>query len=87
MIQDHMINPLNNLGTIKKFNGVNIDQTQSFNHVHCETCINKIVKHHNWQHEQTRVKPIPMKTEVAYQTRIQLDENPKSMKERRQLEK
>ena len=27
MIQERMINPLNNLGTIRKFNGVNIDQT------------------------------------------------------------
>ena len=43
-IQDRMINPLNNLGTIRKFKGVNIDQKQSFNHVHCETYINKIAQ-------------------------------------------
>ena len=48
MIQERMINPLNNLGTIRKFNGVNIDQTQSYNHLHCETYINKIVTHHGW---------------------------------------
>ena len=64
-----MINPLNNLGTIRKFNGVNIDQKQSFNHVHCVTYINKIVQNHNWQNEQTRVKPIPMRTDVDYQTK------------------
>ena len=56
MIQDFMINPLNNLGTICKFHNVNIDQTQSFNCVHCETYNNKIVKYRNWQHE-----PKPMK--------------------------
>ena len=54
MIQDRMIDPLNNLGTIRKFNSVNIDQKRNFNHVHCETYINKIVQHHNWQHEKMR---------------------------------
>ena len=29
-----MINPLKHLGTIWKFHSVNIDQTESFNHVH-----------------------------------------------------
>ena len=81
-----MINPLNNLGTIRKFNGVNIDQTESFNHVHCETYINKIVQHHNWQHKKIRAKPIPMKTDVNYQTQIQLDEGPELLKEQQQLE-
>ena len=86
-IQDCMINPLNNLGTIRKFNGVNIDQTRSFNHVHCETYIKKIVTHHKWQHEKIRTKPIPMKTDVDYQTRIQLEEGPDSLKEQQNLEK
>ena len=87
MIQERMINPLNNLGTIQKFNGVNIDQTQSFNHVHCETYRKKIVHHHKWQHEKIRARPIPMKTDVEYQTRIQLEEGPESLKEQQQLEK
>ena len=76
MIQDQMINPLNNLGTIQKFNGVNIDQTQSYNHVHCKTYINKIVEHHDWQHLKTANKPIPKRTDTEYQTRIQLNEGP-----------
>ena len=86
-IQDRMINPLNKLGTIRKFNGVNIDQKRDFNHVHCETYIKKIVHHHGWQNETTRVKPIPMKTDVDYQTRIQLEEGPESLKERKHLER
>jgi len=36
-IQQRMTNPLNILGTVRKFNGVNIDQTRDFNHVHCQT--------------------------------------------------
>ena len=82
-----MINPLNKLGTIRKFNRVNIDQTRSFNHVYCETNINKIVQHHEWQNEKMRVKPIPMKTDVDYQTKIQLEEGPESMKEQKHLER
>ena len=82
-----MINPLDNLGKIRKFTGVNIDQTQFFNHVHCETYSNKIVRHHNWQHKKTRAVPIPMKTDVDYQTRIQVDEGPESLKKQQQLEK
>ena len=86
LIQDWMINPLNKLGTIRKFNGVNIDQKRNFNHVHCKTYIKKIVEHHNWQHETMRARPIPMKTDVEYQTRIQLEEGPESLKDQQQLE-
>ena len=86
-IQDRMINLLNNLGTIRKFNGVNIDQTQLFNRVHCETYIQKIVKHHDWENERIRVNPVPMRTDVEYQTKIQLDKGPETLKEQKQLEK
>ena len=64
MIQNRMINPLNNLATIRKFNGININQTQSFNHVHCETYINKIAQHHKWQNERIRVKQVPMRKQI-----------------------
>ena len=76
MIQDRMINPLNNLGMIRKFNGVNIDQTSSYNHLYCETYINKTVTHHGWQHLKSANKPILMKTDTKYQTKIQLNEGP-----------
>ena len=82
-----MINPLNNLGIIRKFNGVNIDQTQSYNHLHCETYIDKIVLHHGWQNLKLANKPIPMNTDTEYQTKIQLNEGPESIKEQKQLEK
>ena len=86
-IQDHMIKLLNKLGTIRKFNGVNIDQKRDFNHVHCETYIDKTVQHHGWQNEKTRKRPIPMKMDVDFQIRIQLEEGPESMKERKHLER
>jgi hypothetical protein len=34
LIQARMTNPLNQLGTIRKFNGVNVEQTRYYNHVH-----------------------------------------------------
>jgi hypothetical protein len=33
LIQARMTNPLNQLGTIRKFNGVNVEQTRYYNHV------------------------------------------------------
>ena len=38
-IQSYMANPINNLGIIKRFNGVNIVQTRHYVKVHCETYI------------------------------------------------
>jgi hypothetical protein len=48
LIQARMTNPLNQLGTIRQFNGVNVEQTRYYNHVHCQTYIGKIVSHHGW---------------------------------------
>ena len=39
------------------------------------------------QNERIRVKPIPMRTDVEYKTKIHIDEGPESLKERKQLEK
>lgn len=42
-IQKHMANPLNDLGIIKRFNGIDIQQTQQFITLHCATYIEHIV--------------------------------------------
>ena len=55
--------------------------------MHYKTYINKIVEHHSWQHLKAANKPIPMRTDTDYQTRIQLNEGPESIKEQKQLEK
>ena len=83
MIQERMINPLNTLGTKQKFDGININQTQSYNHMHCETYINKIVEHHSWKHLKSANKPIPMRTDTEYQTQIQRSQGPESIKEQK----
>ena len=67
-IQQRMTNPLNVLGTVRNFNRVKIDQTRDFNHVHCQTYIEKIVSHHGWENVTSR--PTPMKTDDKYQADI-----------------
>jgi hypothetical protein len=69
-IQDRMTNPLNQLGTIRKFNGVNVEQTRYYNHIHCATYIEKIVSHHGWDNLKIQSPPTPMKSDSKYQKQI-----------------
>jgi hypothetical protein len=85
-IQGYMANPLNDLGIIKRFNGVDILQTRHYVKVHCETYIGRIVTHHGWQNEKAANLPLPMKTDTAYQAMIQLAEGPEDPKEQQNLE-
>jgi hypothetical protein len=85
-IQGHMANPLNDLGVIKRFNGVDIVQTRHYVKVHCETYLARICEHHGWTNEKCANKPVPMKSDSTYQAILQLAEGPESMKERQQLE-
>jgi hypothetical protein len=86
LIQARMKNPLNQLGTIRKFNGVNVEQTRYYNHVHCQTCIEKIVSHHGWAKPKIRSPPTPMKRDSKYQVDIQTSRGPESIKEQKELE-
>jgi hypothetical protein len=52
-IQDSMVNVLNELGVIKRFNGLDIEQTRHYIKISAQTYINKIVEHHGWQLEKT----------------------------------
>ena len=54
LIQERMTFPLNILGIVRKFNGVDVEQTQNYNHVHCKTYIERICKHHGWTNLPTR---------------------------------
>jgi hypothetical protein len=85
-IQGYMANPLNDLGIIKRFNGVDILQTRHYVKVHCETYIGRIVTHHGWTNEKAANLPLPMKTDTAYQAMIQLAEGPEDPKEQQTLE-
>jgi hypothetical protein len=82
MIQVRMTNPLDQLGRIQKFNGVNVEQTRYYNHVHCETYTGKIVSsHHGWDKLKSRSPPAPMKSDSKFQADIQMSRGPESIRE------
>ena len=85
-IQGYMANPLNNLGIIKRFNGVDIIQTRHYVKIHCETYITQIVEHHSWTTEKAANLPLPMKSNTSYQAILQLAEGSECIKEQVQLE-
>jgi hypothetical protein len=78
-IQDRKTNPLDQLGTIRKFNGVNVEQTRYYNHIHCATYIEKIVSHHGWNSLKIRSPPTTMKRDSKYQADIQTSRGPESI--------
>ena len=78
--------PLNFLGTVTKFNGVDVEQTRNYNHVHCQSYIDKIIEHHNWNNLITRNPPTPMRADSQHQAEIQLTRGPDDPKEAKALE-
>jgi hypothetical protein len=85
-IQDNMVNPLNELGIIKRFNGLDIQQTQHYIKISCQTYIDKIVEYHKWQHEHTANLPIPMRNDSTYQANLELSYGPEDVKEQQERE-
>jgi hypothetical protein len=85
-IQDNMVNVLNELGVIKRFNGLDIEQTRPYIKISTQTYINKIVEHHRWQLEKTANLPLPMRNDSTYQATLELSYVPDDVKEERELE-
>jgi hypothetical protein len=81
-----MQNPLNDLGVIKRFNGIDILQTRDFVKISCETYIDKIVSHHNWQHEVASNQPIPMRADSESLRKLELSKGPEDPVEAQALE-
>ena len=82
-----MTNAMNDLGVIKRFNGVDIDQTRDYIKLSCETYIDKIVSHHGWTNEKCREFPIPMRNDSTSLTEIQTSTGPTDPKLCKELEK
>ena len=59
--------PLNDLGLIKKFNGVNILQTKWFVKVSCEDYLTRILTEHAWGDLKASNLPVPMRSDRVYQ--------------------
>jgi hypothetical protein len=85
-IQDNMVNPLNELGVIKRFNGLDIQQTRRYVKISCQTYIGKTVEHHEWQQEHTANLPIPMRNDSTYLANLELSYGPEDVKEQQELE-
>ena len=85
-IQDNMVIPLNELGVIKRFNGLDIQQTRHYIKISCQTYIDKTVGHHEWQEEHTANLPIPMVNDSTYQANLKLSYGPDDVKEQQELE-
>jgi hypothetical protein len=71
---------------IKRFNGLDIQQTRDYIKISCPTYIDKIVEHHGWQNETTANLPLPMRNDSVYQANLELSYGPDDIKEQRELE-
>ena len=85
-IQQHVANPLNDLGLIKRFNGADIIQSQHYIKISCETYITKIRDHHGWPPPRSNTKPLPIRTDHTYLTTLQQSRGPDDSHEQRELE-
>jgi Reverse transcriptase (RNA-dependent DNA polymerase) len=80
-IQNHMQNELNDLGIIKRFNGMDVHQTRHY------VKLSWIIEHHGWQNEKHANKPIPMRNKSSFLATLELTEGPTELKEQKELEK
>ena len=87
MLQAQMTFPLNELGVIKKFNGIYVKQTRHYTLLNCEKYIKKVIDHHGWTKEHFANKPTPMNCYDQYITEIQAVKGPEDKKEKKALEK
>lgn len=60
LIDAEMSAPLKREGLLRRFNGIDIDQTQDFLKVHCSTYISKIIEKKSFDLTITSNKPTPM---------------------------
>ena len=85
-IQRKMTCTLNDLGIIKRFNGVDILQSQEYIKLSCHTYINKIISHHEWKNLKAAKQPVPMRTDSKFLAEIETTQGPTSTKEQKRLE-
>ncbi|KAI2501046.1 hypothetical protein MHU86_13400 [Fragilaria crotonensis] len=79
--------PLNDLGLIRKFNGVNVMQTRWYIKISCQDYLLKILDNHGWLELKASNQPIPMRHDSAYQRQLELAERPATAQVQQQLQK
>ena len=88
-INNKMAISVKELGLIKQYNGVDIEQTREYVKIHNTTYINKLLAQHSWLAEDeapTHTHMLPMSLDNKYQKRLEQAE-PLSMAEKLELEK
>ena len=78
--------PLNQLGVITKFNGVNVQQTKWFIKVSCQDYLRKILENHNWLDLRASDMPVPMKSDSAYQRALEKAVRPQTPAEQQKVQ-
>ena len=90
IINSKMTVNIKELGTIERFNGVDVLQTKHFIKLYNNTYINKILQRHDWIHQEQLPPlhnlPLPMKSDTQYQRNLEQQPIP-TEKEIQQLEK
>ena len=85
-LQSHMTNPMNELGILKRFTGVDIHQTKQYIKISSETYIKKICEHHQWTNEHAATKPIPMRSDSKYHAELETTEGPDDPDQQQKLQ-
>ena len=63
--------PLNHLGGIAKFNGIDVLQTRSHIKISCQTYLNKVWDSHKWQEREPGLNTIPMRKDSVFQSALE----------------
>ena len=87
LIGSHLTVPLNDLGIIRKFNGVNVQQTRWFIKLSCEDYILKILLQHQWQDLKASNIPLPMRSDSKYQRDLETAPRPTTPQEQLLIQK
>ena len=86
IIGSHLTVPLNDLGIIRKFNGVNVQQTRWFIKISCEDYLSKILLAHQWHTLKASNLPIPMRSDSKYQRSLETAIRPSSPQEQQHVQ-
>ena len=79
--------PLNDLGLIKKFNGVNILQSRHYIKVSCEDYLTKILETHAWTNLMAANLPVPMRSDTVYQRQLETAIRPETNSDQQHMQR
>ena len=85
-LQSHMTEPMNDLGVVKRFNGVDILQSRHFVRLSCETYIDKVIGNHDWQDLQSATLPVPMRSDSDFLSKFDQESGPTDPEEAKRLQ-